>query len=80
MLATSLVLGSFMTVLFLIVGIVAGWVAREYMMIHQEGAKHIAYHPEFYDNDGNFIDQEIISVRFEQEDYDYNYDTEEDDD
>jgi hypothetical protein len=80
MLATSLVFGSFMTVLFLIVGIVAGWVAREYMMIHQEGAKHIAYHPEFYDNDGNFIDQEIISVRFEQEDYDYNYDTEEDDD
>ena len=80
MLAISLVFGSFLTVLFLIVGIVAGWVAREYMMRHQEGAKHIAYHPEFYDHDGNFIDQEIISVRFEQEDYDYNYDTEEDDD
>jgi hypothetical protein len=79
MLATSLVFGSFLTVLFLIVGIVTGWVAREYMMVHQEGAKNIAYHPEFYDNDGNFIDQEIISVRFENSDYDYD-DTEEDDD
>jgi hypothetical protein len=79
MLAVSLVLSSFLTVLFLIVGVVTGWVAREYMMTHQEGPKHIAYHPEFYDTDGNFIDQEIISVRFEQEDYDYNYDTEEDD-
>jgi hypothetical protein len=79
MLATSLVFGSFLTALFLIVGIVTGWVAREYMMTHQEGAKHIAYHPEFYDNEGNFIDQEIISVRFENNDYDYD-DTEEDDD
>lgn len=78
MLAISLVFGSFLTVLFLIVGLVAGWVAREYMMMHQEGAKHIAYHPEFYDNEGNFIDQEIISVRFENNDYDYD-DTEEDD-
>lgn len=78
MLATSLVFGSFLTILFLIVGIVTGWVAREYMFRHQEGAKSIAYHPEFYDSDGNFIDQEIISVRFEHDDYDYDY-TEEDD-
>ena len=75
MLAISLVFGSFLTVLFLIVGVIGGWVAREYMMTHQEGARNMAYHPEFYDNEGNFIDQEITTVRFEQPD-DY-YDPEE---
>ncbi len=66
MLAVSLVLGSFLTILFLIVGLVTGWVAREYMMTHQEGPKQIAYHPEFYNKDGDLIDEEIVSVRFEQ--------------
>jgi hypothetical protein len=77
MLAVSLVFGSFLTVLFLIVGVIGGWVAREYLMKHQEGARNMAYHPEFYDNEGNFIDQEITTVRFEHTD-DY-YETEEDD-
>ena len=36
MLAVSLVLGSFLIVLFLIVGVVTGWVAREYMMNYRE--------------------------------------------
>ena len=31
MLAISLVFGSFLTVLFLIVGLIGGWTAREYM-------------------------------------------------
>jgi hypothetical protein len=66
MLAVSLVLGSFLTILFLIVGLVTGWVAREYMMTHQEGPKQIAYHPEFYNKDGDLIDEEIVSVRFEE--------------
>lgn len=66
MLAVSLVLGSFLIVLFLIMGLVIGWVAREYMMTHQEGPKQIAYHPEFYNKDGDLIDEEIVSVKFEQ--------------
>ena len=71
MLAVSLVFGSFLTVLFLMVGVIGGWVVREYLMKHQEGAKNMAYHPEFYDKEGNFIDQEITTVRFENGDYDY---------
>lgn len=67
MLAISLVFGSFLTILFLIMGIVIGWVGREYMMTHQEGPKQIAYHPEFYDKDGELIDQKIVSVQFEHE-------------
>ena len=76
MLAVSLVLGSFLTVLFLIVGLVTGWVAREYMMTHQEGPKQIAYHPEFYDKNGELIDEEIVSVRFEEGYFDEDYEME----
>ena len=76
MLAVSLVLGSFLTILFLIVGLVTGWVAREYMMIHQEGPKQIAYHPEFYDKDGELIDEEIVSVRFEEGYFDEDFEME----
>lgn len=65
MLATSLVIVSFLIVLFFITGVFLGWVGREYMMTHQEGPKQIAYHPEFYNKDGDLIDEEIVSVRFE---------------
>ena len=78
MLAVSLVIGSFLTVLFLIVGVMLGWVAREYMMTHQEGPKQLAYHPEFYNKDGDLIDEEIVSVRFEPE-YFGDFETEDDD-
>jgi hypothetical protein len=72
MLATSLVFGSLMTVLFFIVGLMVGWVAREYMINYKEIAQSHQYHPEFFDTDGRFIDQDIVSVRFENglEDYD----------
>lgn len=73
MLATSLVIGSLVTILFFIVGIMAGWVAREYMMNYQEMPK---FHPELYDENGNIIPDEIIAVRFEN---DYDYDDEEED-
>lgn len=78
MLAISLVLGSFLIVLFLIVGLITGWVAREYMMNHQEGPKQIAYHPEFYNKDGDLIDEEIVSVRFEPGYFDDEDDDDED--
>jgi hypothetical protein len=68
MLATSLVIGCLMSALFLIVGLLAGWVAREYMMNYQEGPK---MHPEFFDNNGNVIPDEVIAFRFENENYDY---------
>ena len=73
MLAVSLVFGSFLTVLFLIVGLVTGWVAREYMMNYREIPRP---HPEMFDNQGNLIPDEVIAFNFENYDYD---DTEEDD-
>jgi hypothetical protein len=72
MLAISLVFGSFLTVLFLIVGLLVGWTAREYMMNYREIPK---LHPEFYDQNGNVIPDEVLAVSFnpdyfDDEDYD----------
>ena len=73
MLAISLVFGSFLTVLFLIVGAIGGWVAREYMMNYQEVPR---IHPEMFDGNGNLVPDEIVAFRFEN----YDNDKEEDDD
>jgi hypothetical protein len=73
MLAVSLVLGSFLTVLFLIVGLIGGWVAREYMMNYREVPRP---HPEMFDAQGNLIPDEVIAFRF---DSDFGYDDEDDD-
>ena len=73
MLAISLVFGSFLTVLFLIVGAIGGWVAREYFMNYQEMPR---VHPEMFDGNGNLVPDEIVAFRFEN----YDNDQEEDND
>jgi hypothetical protein len=72
--AASLVFGSFLIILFFVVGSLLGWVAREYMMNYQEIPR---LHPEMYDHNGNIIPDEILAVRFEN---DYDYDDSEDED
>jgi hypothetical protein len=73
MLATSLVFGSFLTILFFIVGLLSGWVAREYVMNYREIPRP---HPEMFDSQGNLIPDEVIAFNFEN--YYDNDDTEED--
>jgi hypothetical protein len=68
MLAVSLVFGSFLTILFLLVGLITGWTAREYMMNYREVPRP---HPEMFDSQGNLIPDEVIAFRFENTDYDY---------
>ena len=70
MLAISLVYGSFLTILFLIVGLIGGWVAREYFTNYHE----IKVHPEMFDSNGNVLPDEIVAFRFE------NYDNNEEED
>jgi hypothetical protein len=78
MLAVSLVFGSFLTVLFLIVGVIGGWVAREYMMNYREIPK---LHPEFYDQNGNVIPDEVLAISFNPDYFDdENYDNDDDED
>jgi len=74
MLATGLVIGSFVTILFFIVGLILGWVAREYMMNYREIPRP---HPEMFDNQGNLIPDEVIAFNFENyHDYEDNGDEE----
>ena len=75
MLATSLVFGSFLTVMFFIVGIMGGWIAREYMMNYREIPK---LHPEFYDDNGNIIPDEVVAISFNPEYFDDEFDEDED--
>ena len=72
MLAVSLVFGSFLTVLFLVVGLIGGWVAREYMMNYREIPRP---HPEMFDGNGNLIPDEVIAFNFDNyHDYEINDD------
>ena len=72
MLAISLVFGSFLTVMFLLIGIIGGWVARDYMLNYREIPRP---HPEMFDEMGNLVPDEIVAFRFEN-----NYDNDEEDD
>ena len=60
------------SLLFFFVGILGGWIARDYMMNYREVPRP---HPEMFDTQGNLIPDEVIAFRFEN-----NYDDDEDDD
>ena len=59
------------SLLFLLIGLVIGWVSREYMMNYREVPRP---HPEMFDMNGNLVPDEIVAFRFE------NYDRNEEDD
>ena len=67
MLAVSLVFGFLMTILFVIVGLIGGWSIREYMLKYQDRPP---LHPEFFDEHGNVIPDEIFAVTFSQDFFD----------
>ena len=60
------------SLLFFFVGLLGGWVARDYMMNYREVPRP---HPEMFDANGNIIPDEVIAFRFEN-----NYDNDEEDD
>ena len=62
------------SIMFFIVGILIGWVARDYMMNYREIPRP---HPEMFDINGNLVPDEIVAFRFENN---YDNDSEEDDD
>ena len=70
--ATILTLSSLISVLFLLVGLVIGYIAQEYL----QEIKINKYHPEMFDENGDLIPDEILAVRFDNDFSDY----EEDDD
>lgn len=74
MLAAELTIFSLVSVLFLLVGGVIGWLTKQHVYNSQQ--LQVYTHPEMFDTNGNVIPDEIIAVRFEN--YDYNEDEEED--
>jgi hypothetical protein len=71
----TLTLTTVVSFLALLVGGMIGWLARQHSY---EAAYVAAYtHPEMFDENGNVIPDEIVAVRFENEN---DTDTEEDDD
>ena len=61
------------SLLFLLIGLVIGWVAREYMMNYREVPRP---HPELFDVNGNLVPDEIVAFRFENYDNNENPDEE----
>jgi hypothetical protein len=69
--SSLLVLISVLAVGFVLIGIsfmigmVFGWFANEYFNPVSSGNSNT--HPEMYDENGNYITEELIAVRFEEE-------------
>jgi|TARA_R100000315_G_C5169834_1_gene97986 hypothetical protein len=61
------------SLLFLLIGLVIGWVSREYMMNYREVPRP---HPEMFDVNGNLVPDEIVAFRFENYDSNENPDDE----
>ena len=60
---TDLVLSTLISVMFLLIGLMGGWILREYMLNYQDSPR---LHPEFFDQHGNVVPDEVVSVRFEE--------------
>ena len=70
-----LVIFSMLCLTFLILGGIIGWLAQQNNYINLQNQGVAFSHPEMYDENGNLIPDEIVAVRFENND-----DSEEDDD
>ena len=60
---TDLVFSSLISVMFLLIGLMGGWILREYMLNYQDSPR---LHPEFYDQHGNIVADEVIAVSFQE--------------
>ena len=71
-LTLALTLGTLISVLFLFVGGIIGWLYKQ----HQQRNDISEMHPEMYDLKGNIIPDEIIAFRFENLNFDSEIDDE----
>ena len=62
MLAITLTFSALFSLMFLMLGGVIGWVAKQHFY---EGTAIAYTHPEMFDENGNVIPDEIVAVRFE---------------
>ena len=65
MLAITLTFSALFSVMFLVLGSVVGWMAKEY--VTQRDSKFSPTHPEMFDENGQVIPDQIYAVRFEND-------------
>lgn len=65
MLAVTLTLSSIISIMFLLVGGVIGYLLKEYVI--ERNSTLIPTHPEMFDENGNILPDEILAVRFEND-------------
>jgi len=63
MLAVTLTFSAIISVMFLLVGGVIGYLVKEYVI--ERNSTYIPMHPEMFDENGQIIPDEVLSVRFE---------------
>ena len=63
MLAVTLTFSEIISVMFLLVGGVIGYLVKEYVI--ERNSTYIPMHPEMFDENGQIIPDEVLSVRFE---------------
>lgn len=56
--------------IFLCIGVIAGWTANEKMHEFLYAGQEVdeRLHPEMYDEDGQWINEELLAVKFVEED------------
>ena len=72
-LVVTLTLMTLVSILALMVGGMIGWMARQHS--YETTPQTVYSHPEMFDSNGNFLPDEIVALRIEN-----NYDTSEDND
>jgi len=69
--ATILFFSATASFMFLCVGVVAGWTAKDFVHDYFYSKEEVqALHPEMYDDDGIMINEELLSVKFVEDDED----------
>jgi hypothetical protein len=52
------------SVMFLMLGLVGGWIFKQYQIERMYGVRNL--HPEFFDDNGNVVPDEVLAIRFEE--------------
>lgn len=62
--STTLFFSACLMILFLLIGIIAGWFINDIVYNFANKNNATPLHPEMYDDDGFIINEELLSVRF----------------
>ena len=66
--ATIVYFSATVSFIFLCIGVITGWIANEKLHEYMYRMQEQNIHPEMLDSDGMWINEELLSVRFVDED------------